>query len=56
VAADGQPKRVMLLGEDLWRSEGRVGLIANTCAHVARHDVRPQRGLRPALRLSWLEI
>jgi phenylpropionate dioxygenase-like ring-hydroxylating dioxygenase large terminal subunit len=33
---DGQPKRVMLLGEDLVAfrdTEGRVGLIANACAH-----------------------
>jgi phthalate 4,5-dioxygenase len=36
LAADGQPKRVMLLGEDLVAfcdTEGRVGLIANACAH-----------------------
>ena len=33
---DGQPKRVMLLGEDLVAfrdTEGRVGLVANACAH-----------------------
>ncbi|WP_424138321.1 Rieske 2Fe-2S domain-containing protein [Roseomonas chloroacetimidivorans] len=33
---DGQPKRVKLLGEDLVAfrdTEGRVGLIANACAH-----------------------
>jgi phthalate 4,5-dioxygenase oxygenase subunit len=36
LAADGQPKRVKLLGEDLvvFRdTEGRVGLLANACAH-----------------------
>ena len=36
LAADGQPKRVMLLGEDLVAfrdSLGRVGLVANACAH-----------------------
>ena len=34
--ADGQPKRVMLLGEDLVAfrdSQERVGLVANACAH-----------------------
>ena len=36
LVADGQPKRVRLLGEDLvaWRdSEGRPALIANACPH-----------------------
>jgi len=36
LVADGQPKRVTLLGEDLvgFRdTQGRVGLIANACAH-----------------------
>ncbi len=36
LTADGQPKRIKLLGEDLvvFRdSENRVGLIANACAH-----------------------
>jgi nitrite reductase/ring-hydroxylating ferredoxin subunit len=36
LVADGQLKRVKLLGEDLVAfrdSEGRVGLISNTCAH-----------------------
>ena len=36
LTADGQPKRVMLLGEDLVAfrdSQGRVGLMANACAH-----------------------
>src|ERR1700712_3579054 len=36
LVADGQPKRVMLLGEDLVAfrdSQGRVGLMANACAH-----------------------
>jgi phthalate 4,5-dioxygenase len=36
LVADGQPKRIKLLGEDLvlFRdSENRVGLIANACAH-----------------------
>ena len=36
LARDGKPKRVSLLGEDLVAfrdSEGRVGLVANACAH-----------------------
>ncbi len=36
LVADGQPKRVMLLGEDLVAfrdTENRVGLVANACAH-----------------------
>ena len=36
LVADGQPKRIMLLGEDLVAfrdSEQRVGLVANACAH-----------------------
>ena len=36
LVADGQPKRVMLLGEDLVafrESRARVGLVANACAH-----------------------
>ena len=36
LVADGQPKRIKLLGEDLvlFRdTENRVGLIANACAH-----------------------
>jgi phenylpropionate dioxygenase-like ring-hydroxylating dioxygenase large terminal subunit len=36
LAADGQPKRVRLLGEDLVAfrdTENRVGLVANACAH-----------------------
>jgi phthalate 4,5-dioxygenase oxygenase subunit len=36
LVADGQPKRVMLLGEDLVAfrdTQGRVGLMANACAH-----------------------
>ena len=36
IVVDGQPKRVMLLGEDLVAfrdSRGRVGLMANACAH-----------------------
>ncbi len=36
LVADGQPKRVKLLGEDLVAfrdTQGRVGLVANACAH-----------------------
>jgi phthalate 4,5-dioxygenase len=36
LVADGQPKRIKLLGEDLMLfrdSENRLGLIANSCAH-----------------------
>jgi nitrite reductase/ring-hydroxylating ferredoxin subunit len=36
LVADGQPKRVMLLGEDLVAfrdTQSRVGLVANACAH-----------------------
>ncbi len=36
LAADGQPKRIKLLGEDLVAfrdSRGRPGLIANACPH-----------------------
>src|SRR5260221_12619398 len=36
LVADGQPKRVTLLGEDLVAfrdSQGRAGLMANACAH-----------------------
>ena len=58
--ADGQPKRIKLLGEDLVAfrdTEGRVGLLGNACAHRgAPMMYGAQRGLRAALRLSRLEV
>jgi phthalate 4,5-dioxygenase len=36
LVADGRPKRIKLLGEDLVAfrdTENRIGLITNTCAH-----------------------
>ena len=57
---DGAPAEARLLGEDLvvFRdSEGRLGVLDEHCPHRARlARVRAQRGVRPALPLSRLEI
>ena len=57
---DGPPTRVRLLGEDLVAfrdSEGRIGLLDELCPHRrASLYLRAQRGMRPALRLSRLEV
>ncbi len=60
LAQDGQPQRIRLLGEDLVAfrdSEGRVGPGRPGLPASRRSaDLRPQRGLRAALRLSRLEV
>ena len=57
---DGAPLRVRMLGEDLIAfrdTEGDVGLIDAYLSAPPRAAVlRPQRGMRPALRLSRLEV
>jgi hypothetical protein len=57
---DTDPLRVRLLGEDLIAfrdTNGAVGLLAHHCpAPRGVAVLRPQRGSRPALRLSRLEI
>ena len=57
---DGAPVRVRLLGEDLVAfrdSNGKVGLVdAYLPASPRAAVLRPQRRMRPALRLSRLEI
>jgi hypothetical protein len=57
--ADGEPVRVMLLGEKLiaWRdSLGRVGLMDHECPHRCASLFDAERAGRPALRLSRLEV
>ena len=60
LVADGRPKRIMLLGEDLvaFRDLGAEGRPRCQCLRASRRadDVRTQRGLWLALRLSRLEI
>ena len=59
-AADCPPVRVKLMGEELVAfrdSQGRIGLDRRALRpprHVA--FFRPQRRVRPALHLPWLEI
>ena len=58
--ADGEPKKVRLLGEDLVAfrdTDGAVGLMAAQLPAPRRLAVlRPQRGVRAALRLPRLEV
>ncbi len=60
LAADGDPVRVLLLGERLVAfrdTSGQVGLMPHNCPAPRRQPVlRPQRRGRPALRLSRLEV
>jgi len=57
---DCPPVRIQLLSERLVAfrdTEGRLGLIEEFCAHRrVSAVVRPQRGERAALSLSWVEI
>ena len=57
---DGAPVRVKLLGEDLVAfrdTEGRIGLVEEYLPASPRVALfRAQRGMRPALRLSRLEV
>jgi phthalate 4,5-dioxygenase len=56
---DGPPVRVRLLGEDLVAfrdSDGRIGLLDEYCPHRRASLWWAQRGVRPPLRLSRLEI
>ena len=57
---DGAPVRVRLLGENLvvFRdTKGRLGVLDEYCSHRrASLRLRAQRGMRPALPLSRLEV
>ncbi len=57
---DGPQKKIKVLGEDLLAfrdSNGRVGIVEPHCPAPRRQSLLwPQRGVRPALRLPWLEV
>ena len=57
---DGEPVRVKLLGEQLVAfrdTDGRIGLLEELCPHRLGVAVAgAQRGVRPALRVSRLEV
>ena len=60
LTADGPPLRLVLLGEKLIAfrdSAGRIGVMDHRCPHrCASLFLGAQRGKRPALRLSRLEV